>query len=1299
MKNMKKRTLSLMLVLCMVFSLLPSTALASSKFSDMPDDYSTEALQNAVINGLLSGSGDKIMPNDNLTRSQMAAILVRAFGAEKMADLTSFTDVNADAWYYEELSAAVYMGILKGDQNEIRPDSSITREEAFVVLARAFGMEALNTSAVDSYADGNEVSSWAREGVAAMIEADYVKGDGVHLNPTANISRKDFAVVMDRMVASYITDAGTYTDVAEGSVMIITPDVTLEDTTITGDLILGDGIGEGEVTLDNVTVLGDVVARGGGSNSVYVKGDSALGHIKQYKVDGDVRFVMQSSATVNTISVYDGVDTVILAGDFEALNVYSTTPVVIENGNIQTVSVSSADVSMTLNRGANIESITMTETATDTMLEVESGARVEKIVVQGQNAVIDGTGTVNQVDVNADNANIDTQGTKVVVAEGIEGTVADRKELDGGKTVITSKPSTGGGGSQPVTEVSVTTSAELLAALANKQYTTITMTADITVSTTDTEDSTENLTINEGKTLVIAKGNTLTVTGKLSNHGTLVIKENANVSYKNSYFVGQFEVYDYPAFKTLLVNLKNSDNSTMKIKGTVDAVSEDLALDQLRFTIENGGSLTTTGNVTLIKMSNQALINNRVIKAGGKLSAGNLTLENDDAGGADLIVEKGATLTVTNTLTVKEKATLTYYDGKDLKVDSTKITGDGTYKMILTEDIESLSHLGPVLYLVDYMQGDAFTLDKKLVLSSEGGNTLTIPVPNNDKERLNIGTYSGDDKTPTSVKVGHLTLDNVKVEYLTSSNNYTTSWKIAPSSTLTIENGGQLVAPKVLSSIDNHGTVTVKGAGSKLQIDHIFKNFSVVNLEDSGQMILPSAYHRNCGTITVDGHGSKLEIGTRIWNFGYQDKPTATITVKDGGALICTWEDGASIRGAHDEYDAQDYSTESSIVIEDGIFTHATAGYGLPVRTDTTPITVTYEWTFVVAESTENKWEEITPATALAKDLGENAKVNDSNPNQVDITDAITLSKDIIIPKDVTLNVNIGTILTIPESYTLTNNGTLKNQGNIHVNTAAALTTALAGSGGNQGTVEVKSNFTATENTTVPANASLSIPTGVTLTHRGDVSTGGDNDALLVSGSVRVDGTLIAPLGEVDKDATLTVSSGGQLTIGASYSPLMIYGTLDNNGTITNSGTLSLMEGATKLTNNNNATIANNGLIQIYDLAGLKFAMGATHLAINDGTIYVSKSITTDEALTIPTNANLVHGAGMIQLTVGSITLKPNAKVTLESEGNCLKAGNYQFFYDTANGDWNGLTVTTADEKKHFTNNNNDDITLSSTVD
>jgi hypothetical protein len=262
---MIKRKLAFFLTAVMVITMLPMIAMAA-EYPDMPNDWSRAALQNAVSNGLLQGSEGKIMPYDKLTRAQMAAMVNRAFGAAEKASLSGYTDVVAGAWYCDVMAKAVHMGTFIGDGKKLNPEGNITRQEAFVALAKAFRLPDGNASSLNSFEDKDSVSSWAAGAVSALKSAGYVSGANGKINPQANITRAEFAQMMDNMLKGYFTAAGTYTSVPGGNVMINTPDVTLKGVTVTGDLIIGDGVGDGEVTLDSVTVTGRTVILGGGVN-------------------------------------------------------------------------------------------------------------------------------------------------------------------------------------------------------------------------------------------------------------------------------------------------------------------------------------------------------------------------------------------------------------------------------------------------------------------------------------------------------------------------------------------------------------------------------------------------------------------------------------------------------------------------------------------------------------------------------------------------------------------------------------------------------------------------------------------------------------------------------------------------------------------------------------------------------------------------------------------------------------------------------------------------------------------------
>ena len=259
LKLKKSKVITCVLVICMMITAASvSVCAADATFSDMPDNWATNALNKAVENGLLNGYDGKIMPDDCVTRAQMAAIMVRSFGASQIADISSFVDVSVDEWYYADMAKSVAMGIFKGDGDSLNPDSNITREEAFTVLSRAFELAEGDENVLAEFKDKGDISDWAVPFVAAIVENGYAKGSDGYLNPKNNITRSEFAVLMDNIVKIYITEPGTYEKFGEGNVMVRANGVTIS-ADVKGDLILGYSVEEGGVILSGASVEGRIV--------------------------------------------------------------------------------------------------------------------------------------------------------------------------------------------------------------------------------------------------------------------------------------------------------------------------------------------------------------------------------------------------------------------------------------------------------------------------------------------------------------------------------------------------------------------------------------------------------------------------------------------------------------------------------------------------------------------------------------------------------------------------------------------------------------------------------------------------------------------------------------------------------------------------------------------------------------------------------------------------------------------------------------------------------------------------------
>ena len=138
---MKRRLIGVFAAVCLALTLIQAPALAAD-YSDMPQEWSWSyaAMTAAVENGLLQGNDGLLRPDAALSRAEMATILVRTFGAQKEAEL-SFTDVPESAWYASNVAKAVQMGAFQGSGDLMRPNASISRQEAFTVLARVLCLE------------------------------------------------------------------------------------------------------------------------------------------------------------------------------------------------------------------------------------------------------------------------------------------------------------------------------------------------------------------------------------------------------------------------------------------------------------------------------------------------------------------------------------------------------------------------------------------------------------------------------------------------------------------------------------------------------------------------------------------------------------------------------------------------------------------------------------------------------------------------------------------------------------------------------------------------------------------------------------------------------------------------------------------------------------------------------------------------------------------------------------------------------------------------------------------------------
>ena len=308
----RKRILALFLAAVSCLSLAVSASAANTpnrKATDFRDFDRTawyaEAVSAAVDNGLLYGKSSSIIdPNGAMTRAEMAAIINRSFGCYKTADISQYKDVSKEKWYYKDIALAAQMGTYNGrSTSTMASDAPISRQEAMTVVARALELDydAYAKTDLSAFSDRSEISNWALPYVRAMVGADYIHGRGKVLAPQDDITRAEFAQIFANIISSYITVKGTYDKDIKGSVLIRTDEVTLQNMTVDGDLIIGCGAADGKITLDNVTVKGRLLVWGGGTKAVYCNAGTNMPAVVVARVDDAVKVIYDRDSTLAVI--------------------------------------------------------------------------------------------------------------------------------------------------------------------------------------------------------------------------------------------------------------------------------------------------------------------------------------------------------------------------------------------------------------------------------------------------------------------------------------------------------------------------------------------------------------------------------------------------------------------------------------------------------------------------------------------------------------------------------------------------------------------------------------------------------------------------------------------------------------------------------------------------------------------------------------------------------------------------------------------------------------------------------------
>lgn len=595
-KHVKKIQNSLILLFILTLVLSPfNSVFAASKASDIKGHWAENELTKWINGEKLKGYEDgTIRPENKANRAEIVTLINRVLGFSETTDASKFTDLQTKDWFYGDVAKALKAGYIKGyDDNTFRPMRETTRQEVAVMIARILDLDTeAGKKATEKYKDKGKIASWAQGAVGAVAEKGIMEGYPTgDFQPEANIKRAEVIVTLDRALAAKVEaeatvydKAGTYgpengTETVEGNVIVKVKDVTLQNLVITGDLLLAEGIGEGDVTLKNVTVKGTTTIQGGGPNSIHLI-DTALFTVIVDKKEGNVRIVASGSTVVDKVQLDSGakLETENMTGDgFKNVSVQVVDGEVILSGDFANVEIEVPNASVSVEKGS-IENLIVSKDAKDAKIDVANGAEVGTLKLDAPTEV-KGEGTIKKAEINANGSTIEKQPEEIVISDEGVSVEVDGEEVK--ESTRHAPPVGGGGGGSDKTnpdEMNVSDKNSLKDALNNTGIKTINITKNI-------------LDIEE--TLLVDRAITINGGGK-----TLSFTSALNES-KDGKRQGLLITASEVEINNLTVQMAG-DSGWQGVYGIQVYDTEDVTLEDITATGADGGILVNASGIALL---------------------------------------------------------------------------------------------------------------------------------------------------------------------------------------------------------------------------------------------------------------------------------------------------------------------------------------------------------------------------------------------------------------------------------------------------------------------------------------------------------------------------------------------------------------------------------------------------------------------------------------------------------------------------------------------------------------------------
>ncbi len=197
-----KKIISLTLIIVFSINLFPIKVLAVEKdFSDVKNNHwAYEYINKLKELNITSGIGDnKFGMGNNITRAEFVTFLDKMMNSELVEDIeNNFSDNEKDAWYHNYINTALKHNVIYKD-DKFRPNEDITREDMAIMIINSLGYNNLANTLNNTksyFIDVNKNIGF----INMAKDFGFINGvDENNYKPNNNAKREEVAAILVRM--------------------------------------------------------------------------------------------------------------------------------------------------------------------------------------------------------------------------------------------------------------------------------------------------------------------------------------------------------------------------------------------------------------------------------------------------------------------------------------------------------------------------------------------------------------------------------------------------------------------------------------------------------------------------------------------------------------------------------------------------------------------------------------------------------------------------------------------------------------------------------------------------------------------------------------------------------------------------------------------------------------------------------------------------------------------------------------------------------------------------------------------